>query len=121
MYGLTQKTYRQLKVELSAFLYGELLRGGWKKFTIPIQSDTAVPLGELFRDMKACKRIFMRVFSVPFGGRMRIKVCFATEAHSPAVALPELGIIATADARSGRPLRKGWLMSGTIARMARIS
>lgn len=120
MYGLTQGSYRQLKVELSSFLYGALLRGGFKKFTVPITSITAVSLGEMFRDRRARKSINMSVFSVPFGGRMRIKVLRVEECHSIAVAIPELTIIASAYVKTGRPLRKDWLAGGTVAQMARI-
>ena len=120
MYGLTQCSYRQLKIELSPYSYANFLRHTPRKFSVLITEDSAVPLGELFRDIRRRKSVKLNVFSVPFGGRMKIKVRHVEESHSPRVCTEELTVAAHAFVLSGKPLRKEWLQNGIVIPMARL-
>ena len=120
MYDLTQGSYRQLKIEISSYLYANLLRHNTRTFSIPITEASAVPLGELFRDIRRQQKVTLNVFCVPFGGRMRIRLHHAEETHSPQVCTEELTVVAHAFILSGRPLRKEWLQSGIVIPMARL-
>ena len=119
LYGLTAQTYRALKIETSAFVYGRLLRGAAMVISVPISDLSAVCLGELYRDLRARRSLNVSVFNVPFGGRMHVKVFRAEESHSPGAA-EELSLHAWAFAADGRPLRRDWLRSGVVVQMARL-
>lgn len=114
LYGMTGRSYRSLKIELPPSAFCRLANGGAIRFSLPITDGTAVCLGELFRDRRKGLRVNLGVFSVPFGGRMRVKVMSCAESHSCAVGQERIWLFAWGFAADGRPLRRDWLASGLV-------
>ena len=119
LYGMTTKAYRSLKIEVSPLVYKTLARGKATKIRVPITAASAVCLGELYRDLRKGSAN-VSVFSVPFGGRMHAKALSAEETHSPRVLSPELTMRCFGFAADGRPLRKEWLLTGSVVQMAAL-
>ena len=113
LYGMTEKTYSTLKVEVDSHVYKKLLRGRTAKIRIQITDETAEALGEMFRDGSTAGINFW-VYNTPYGGRMKVKAIGMEETHSMRVEIPELSIRMWGFNKTLKPLMKDWLVNGTI-------
>ena len=113
LYGMTEKTYTALKVEVDSLVYKKLLKGRTAKLRIKITDDTAIALGEMWRDGQKTGINFW-VYSTPYGGRMKVKAVRMVETHSMQVVIPELSIRIWGFNKTLKPLMKDWLSEGTV-------
>ena len=113
MYGMTTRSYRAMRVEVSPYIFKRLLHGAWMKVRIVLSPQTAEALGELARDvLRLGRHPNINVYNVSFGGRMHVKVMDTIETHSPSASTPELTLVVFGFAASSRALRMEWTREG---------
>ena len=112
LYGMVRRTYSQMRLEVSPYLFKRLLNKMSAIFVIPLSVLSAEPCGELSRDFNKGKRCGFWVYSMPYGGRMKVFVLKVEETHSPQQMQVGLRVGVRGQAKHSRALLKSWLLKG---------
>lgn len=107
------RSYRRLKVELSPKLFNVLHNRPSASFSLAITDQTAVALGELYRDVKR-GNVNLHVFSEAFGGRMCVRIVTIEEPHFLDTGAPSVFIRCWGFRSQARTLSAAWLKSGSV-------
>lgn len=109
LYGMTSRTYDTIQIEVSPYIFKRMLNSLPTKLLIPITAISAEACGELARDVGLGKQCRFWIYSIPFGGRMKLQVLKTAETHSPQVVRSGLTISVYGFPKTSKPLRKRWL------------
>lgn len=112
MYGMTARSYRDLKLGVSSFIIKRMLSRQPVRLKLPVTGETAVIAGEIMRDITKGIQIKLNIFAVDFGVIIRVPVLdlkdvsMLSDSSALAISLKTLG--------KTYPLKRVWLKHGII-------